>query len=687
MKTPANRAAFTLVEITVAASVLILAIVLALTGFVYLYSETQKGLMQDELDVDVQLAIEQIKRNLRLSALERIAYYPNGPGPYTAISFPLSRDDDGDGAVDLDADGKIIWDKTLVYHVWSGNPNQLRITTFDPRDNNLTDVQRQAQLNVVVGTGSGTGTYNGTNATTKVVFQNLFTWKIFPQSSSYDAYDTTVARDTGVLFGSTVLSNGTHELEFRVTGKNAASTGYRVGIDTLYMSPSYSAREAEAQLPATDVTGPTPTNVYMSAGSWDGNYQLYFPATAVGQTFTLNLENDRWEERNFRATGERHEDTTVTFDTTVSPYDFLVFLDGNRTNWTAALQTGDTNGISLAGDAMRGCVVRALLRGQHTENGNWIETSGGKCRIQFRAGSGGSLRIEDAFIAEGANSDSNLLDTVSATTTRLTFSGSDDVSIAANGSVWSDLVAFVIDKTKNYLVTFVIGNGVGNGNAFARRELTVPTAIGSYVIPLSSSPSESEALQALWSARTDVTSLTSVVSTEAMFATYPTNGLYTSRVFDTAQDAPSYSTIDWSAVKPTGSSVNLRVRSSVSNDMSGATPWTGITPMTSPGAISPGSQRYVQFQAQLAPNSAGTLTPKLKDVTIRWGGITSAVDIGGTFTKGPNYGVFELFVNGQPLKRGVVVELEIFDYVRMHGSSNQITSAAAMEVTPRNSGR
>jgi hypothetical protein len=57
------------------------------------------------------------------------------------------------------------------------------------------------------------------------------------------------------------------------------------------------------------------------------------------------------------------------------------------------------------------------------------------------------------------------------------------------------------------------------------------------------------------------------------------------------------------------------------------------------------------------------------------------------FPFGPDYGIFELTVDGQDIKKGLQVDLEIYDYVRAHGSSNRITSRLVAEVFPRNTGK
>jgi hypothetical protein len=49
--------------------------------------------------------------------------------------------------------------------------------------------------------------------------------------------------------GSLVLSNGLHTLRFLVTGKNSASGGYKVGIDSVSLSATQSERDGELFTP------------------------------------------------------------------------------------------------------------------------------------------------------------------------------------------------------------------------------------------------------------------------------------------------------------------------------------------------------------------------------------------------------------------------------------------------------
>ncbi|MFC1453377.1 hypothetical protein ACFLSJ_08555 [Verrucomicrobiota bacterium] len=80
-------------------------------------------------------------------------------------------------------------------------------------------------------------------------------------------------------------------------------------------------------------------------------------------------------------------------------------------------------------------------------------------------------------------------------------------------------------------------------------------------------------------------------------------------------------------------------------------------------------------------------TPKLKNVTIRWPGESRAVDVGGTFTKGPDYGIFTLVVDGRELVSGMNIDLEIFKDARGFRGTRRIRSGLTAEIVPRNTGR
>ena len=395
-RTVTASSGFSLVELVVATCVFVIASALALAGLTRAMKASRQSDIQTELDMDVQLAMERVKRDLRLSALDRMLFFPGDFPPYDALSFPMTADRNGDGGADVDQDGNVIWHCTYVYHVWTTQPYQLRLTVFDPRDQTLSDVQRREQLASVVQYGHGRNTHNASNSSTRVIFSNLFDWDITPIGSVFDAYAPAEERAVNAQLGSVAITGGVHRFKFEAV--ETSGSDYKIGVDSLTVSPSHSVREGEAQLPPAQQVGAAASRDEKTF--WSGSHQLLFPADEEGDWFALDLHNDRWEETNFVMPGETHDHTTVVFDDSLSPKDYIVQVQGCDTNWSAAAQTSETNDGPASVDFARGCAIRVLLRGEEMTAGNWIDFDGDRSRVKFKAG-GDPLWITDAFWRTG----------------------------------------------------------------------------------------------------------------------------------------------------------------------------------------------------------------------------------------------------------------------------------------------
>ncbi len=684
MKTSNQRAGFTLAEMMMSVLIMVLVVSASMVGYIHVLQGEKVNSTQAGLDVDVRTAINALDHDLRLSAIDKIVFYPAGPGPYSAISFPMVTPNPA-GLVSYDTNGLIVWDKTVTYHVWSGNPSQLRKTVFTSRSSTATAAQRQTQLNSVVAYGSGTNSTLGSeSAMTSVVFNNLVQWSIYPQRAVFDGYSPNTQRAVNYALGSIALTPGTHLFKFTASGKNALSSNYTIGLDTLVMSPCGIEREAEAQT----VSAGTATANYMANGGWGGNYRLQSACTATGQYFTLSMENDRWEETNFRETGAATDNTTVTFDTALNPNDFIVQLEGPGYAWTASDQTGDAIAESSTGDALRGCAVRVLLRGAQMNNGNTIKLDGSMNYVCFMAATNNALRISNAYIAEASDVQNFTMNSAAAGVPLLFNGSSTSYTIPAGSYVWAwgSGAPFQIDKDKSYLVSFLVDNNANHGDASGWTEGMANTP-GSWVLPVGLAPDATMTRAANWSSLGAVQ--TNVLwGVSGLYTTCPTNGTYTSPITDTHQTTPTYADINWNASLPSGASIVMQVRAGNQPDLSDAPAWTNVTTMASPGVIAPGSGRYVQFQAQLRPDSSTWNSPKLKDVTVRWAGVQRVVDVGGTFSKGPDYGIWELTVDGNPLVKGVTMDMTIYkDVAVLNGANRRLTSTVSLEMYPRNTGK
>ena len=287
---------FTLLEVTASITIFVAAVALALSGYVFLAKNANQNEVQNELNNDAKNAIERLKADMRLSTMNAMFYYPEGNPPYTAISFPIAYDSDGDGIIEKDSAGMIIWDDTIIYHIREGSPDELVRTVLYYRDDDLSDTQRQAQLNKVVADGHAeNAAASGEKASSEVIFRNLLKWGLNPSIGSFVCYAPTPSRER-INMGYVLLDSGSHEFKFTVEKRAKESSDDLLGIDSLTVSPSYLPREAEDALPATQVSGVQPTAEYNS--SYSGESLLKYDG-AEGDSFTVTLDNDRWVDTNF----------------------------------------------------------------------------------------------------------------------------------------------------------------------------------------------------------------------------------------------------------------------------------------------------------------------------------------------------------------------------------------------------
>ncbi len=677
---------YSMVEMMVSLAIVIIAVTAATGGWLFVVRGETLNATQMKLDLEVRKTMERLRRDLRLSSIDKIFFYPPGPGPYSAICFPMAHDDDGDGIVEMTDDGihpaangsNILWDTTVIYHVFTGTPYRLIQTTFNPRDNSLSDAQRVEQIASVVQSGHGKNTYGSSNAASHELFANLFTWSIAGKGAAFDGYSPTLMREN-FPFGSILLTPGSHDFTFSSNGRNALSSSYYIGLDSVVVSPSGDEREGEAQTPTTQ-TGATAQRDYRMGGSWSGNYQLLFPAATSNTSFTLNLENDRWEETNFRGLGAICKRTIVYWDEYASPRDFVVKLEGCDYNWDVAAQTGSTNVTDIADNSLTNCAYRVLIRGGEMESGSNLRFDGRHVYFLFYSATAAPLKIKHAFIAP-ADSSTNYTVNATATGTPILFGSSESIMIGANSYCFGYTDNFVIEKSKSYLVTFLVDDFYGNARSWEEMNVGAP---GCYRLL---NASKSDLSDANWSSKA-IEPTNRVFALAGLYTLYPTNGLFTSQILDTKLAAPVYSTISWSAEKPSGTSLKIKVRTGDQSNLSDAQAWSNITGAASGGTISPGARRFIQFQADMDPDSGGWNTPKLKDVTIKWAGETKVVDVAAIMTKGPNYGLCELSVDGKPLLRGLKINLKIFEDIPGWGrTTKQVTSEGSVEVEPRNTGK
>ena len=690
---------FTLVEVVASLTIFMVAAALAMSGYILLSKKAQQRNTQNELNNDAQTAIERLKTDMRLSSMNQIFYYPKGNPPYTAVSFPVAYDSDGDGVIERDSSGMIIWDDTIIYHIRRGSPDELVRTLVSSRNNSLSDSQRQFQLDKVVDTGSGdTAVTAGETAKSTVIFKNLLNWSLTPRIGSFVCYAPSRMQET-INMGYVLLEPGNHEFQFTVEPRSTSSTGNLIGIDSLTVSPSYLPREAEACLPATRSSGATPTAQYNS--SYSGKTLLSYAGQA-GDSFTITMDNDRWEDTNFGGRYSIQSNTVINthYDSVTAPIiaDNVIELDGNKMAWEAAEQCGDYSG-SGSGTNLMGKVIRVMLKGSSLPaGGSHILGSGAKTKFTFAAAPLSGLKIGDVVFGESISSNTQDMAYVPSTILEIPFNNGGTVNnsttIPANSRKESEWMELAIDPNKNYILSYSIIDG--SPMVWNDVNTTLPAASQIAVDYPGYLPSEMALMSANWNTISTayVIEPSVVLGLESVFVTYAEQGIYTSDIIDTRIDSPTYDYFMWDADIPGNTEVAFKVRTGNNPGLLDAPSFDSLTPTvallgSSSFALS-GSGRYVQYQALLdATVEKGQITPRLRNTAITWVGERRMMEISGVFSKGPDHGNFSLSIDGEGLQSAMMVDLEIYRDVLSVGKTNttqRISSEIQIALTPRNSG-
>lgn len=685
MSTPLRRrprlSGFTLVEVMCASILLGVVIVMAMSSLSFVTQSDAIESAQGDLDMDARRLVERLRRDLWRTSRDEIMLYPPGEGPYSAISFPILFTQNETNSVPRNADGTIRWDATVIYHLWEGTPPEVRRTVFAPRTI-LSTTDRASQLAATVAQGNGGGTHNGINARTQRMISNLVDWRLNTSGPRFDGYSTAPGRREANL-GTTMLPDGNHDFTFRITGKNNRSSGYRAGIDWFSVSPSGSAREAEVQT-LVSASGATPVLVLNTNGVWSGNYHLAFPG-GLNSEFTLRMENDRWEEQNFLHTSMLMDDNLeIFFDTSVTPHTYALRLTGNGLAWRAQDQTG-AGGIRLEDSTLDYTSVRVLLRGSDLlEDGGFITMNGTNVWARFRSSAIlRNLRIVEPYIAE--SNPASPMNYRTGTRKSFLFGGSSEVKISPGAAIDSDALPYHVVKTNSYIVGFLAAHPGESAPVYWHAWTSAPTRTHMY---LRRATDNTAALanhrDDAWNAA-DATAVNAVYALESIRVGYAPEGTYQSRIIDTRKLFPEYRTFAWTAHTPTNSTVELRIRTGLQPDLSDAPAWDSATVPINGGQLFLNG-RYAQVQAKLRPGGTNAVvTSVLRDFTLRWQAETRSVDFGGVFSTGPDHGIVEVLVDGEPLIQAVTVDLEVYKEIAlMGGRKRRFTASAFSEIVPRN---
>lgn len=657
-----NKRSMTIPELLIVVTIGVTAIAAAFPMWYFTYKVWAVERIRSRIRTDLEMRLEEMKNDLRLSSTStgEMSCYPTDQTLYTAISFPNAIADTN-GFFTLNAENKIRWDRTIIYHSYA-NPatgkTELRKTVFEPRDNSVSADQRYAQLKAVVESGScdNAPAYGDEEGKTTTLFTNLETLEITRSSQDFDGYSAALKRSDNIEFGSIFLAAGNHDIKFEAVGTNSPNgeDAFKMGIDAFSVSPSGNLKEAEYFLPPQTSSGDSAVKTYTALAS--GNNFLHYNADDAGDSVTLRFYYDSWLESLF------HDSQRSNI--ILSGNDIYARLsmpdEGYKTSWLSGSQTG-TSGSGLPA-ALADYTIRNIV-----SQGSIAET-GALVKVKFSAQTDQPLVISKAYISarSGTTDDSQ-----AGSTAQIFFSGLASVTIPAGGVFWSDWRQYNIEAGKDYFITFYTPAGSGYMMLWEPSSGT-----NSYVRETDYAASET------WSGLG--TGKAGIYAVEEI-QVWSNQGVLTSAVYDTKMSDPLYDTITWGDYVPTGSSVIMDVRSSDSSDMSSATSWDSVSKGSSLTSVD--GRRYIQFRATLTGPSAYTSDvsqfPYIDNVLIKWPGETSMCDISGYMMQGPDYGIARVSIDGQELIKGFMVRMSIKETFQ----NQDYEYALSTEIEPRNTGK
>ena len=710
------RKGFSLLETVFASSVLALVIAAVMSSWLMFMHKSNRAYTQSELDMDVRKVIETFRAEIRNAARETIIFYPENESPAKAVGFALASDSDGDGLMDMDASGSnILWRQTVVYHVFDRSPTQMRRTLFTNRNTGGLYADYYRQIGQVVGAGTGSGAcLPGESASTSVMFENLFTGKLWHADAPFDGYAPRPNTLEKVTFGSLPLGPGEHQVKFTVAGKNPQSSGRSVRLDQLSASVSGWPLEAETR----PSSGASASPVFVGIGRAGAAYGLAAGTSADGESFTLNVVNDAIEECEFIGQGRNVtlSNTVVRFDGTYLPAGFnsgvyVTGLEGQfAAAWDGAVQSGDQQRSLYYYPT--NCVMRIPLFGNQV-----VKEGFGPVFRLYKSLYNGGHQLSNPMYAALPSSGAGSPNSSGGEWIPLRFYQDGQPKASWGQCANQKYVELRPAQTQRLyakteaqpgtplLLSFwvtVANYGSDRMTAFNMKN----NQPGCWIIEGAGSNLVS---QSVWSTNALITTLNVLPTLEAMAVGFADGGDYVSQPFDTKASDGASKTVTWDADLPAGSTLALYGRSGNSLTADGfgiadAPEWPSASLLASGGTV-PGSGRYVQFRAvyrstpysafpDVTGGAAGlgpyrSATPRLRRVFFSWDGGVKYVDVVANLLKGPDCGLFKVEVDGKSLVRGVTMEIEIFKDVLTQGGvkKERLRSAMMAEVEPRNSAK
>ncbi len=686
-------AGFTLTEVMVALSVLGVAMAALLAGILFVTRGEISQSLQMEMIAEAHRFAAHTRQTVRLTSISEMVFFPADEPPI-AVSYPIPASTNRQGNAVLDSQGKPVWMETIVYHPWPpDDPTELRMTSFRPRDNTLTDAERLQKLETVVLDGHGANAPNGSNSHTRVLSQRQPDFRLPSSGSTYNFYAPAAEHKDGLRLGGVNLLAGENLVRFRVTDKVGASSGYGFKLDQIKISPAGLPIEAEA-LPVVSQSGATAVIIENPTSRWSDRRALEFPASAPGDELVVSFYNDTWRETLFLNPGSVLEKCVTVLHTDPGNVGTRLKPAGRDLAWRSNFQTG-TTGYGMTNHLLQGSAARVIVRGGADLSGSHVLADGDGCRVTFRSSDQPfrAFYILDAFISEAADQDNPGPDVDDNTTTRLHFGSPANprnwVLLSNGGTAQTVPTDFPIDLQKSYVISYrVYGSmwlGWGLGNSWVWPSQGATNRFDTYMIPGSSSPGTAETRTSQWSNREDLVAIPAVLGVAAIDTTYADGATYYSRIVDTRLSQPQYKDIAWDALLPSSdTSVAFKVRSGNQPDLSDAPDWGSLAAIETSGEsilFNAGDGRYVQVMAMLERDSANDWAPELINFTVRWEGEPTNVELGGAALRGPDGGVVQIYVNDEQPVKALNTDLTVRGTVSW---GPEMSWTLGLETSPRN---
>jgi len=443
-------------EILVSLVIATFLISIVLAGWYYAYKNWAIDRVRTELRVNLEMAVERLKGELRLSSATYMSLYkPEGGSEYAGVSFPAATLD-GNGFFILDADENIFWDKSIIYYVYENvGTGEKELRREEIADNNavlINETLRDAQLQSVIGNEDG-----------ETLISGVSDFFIEPKAQEFDGYSDPPKRSDNIMFGSIRLTPGDHDFKFEVSGdvtpegKNSSSDGWAMGIDTLSITPSGCQQEMDAYSPS-DSSGDGTTKTGPDS-MWSGNFFTEYNSDEIGDSVTYTVNYDTWLECNFA--------NAVKTNTILTGDDLCIKLpdrtEGNDLVWQAEFEAGSGLGASSRDDfpSLANITVRNLVSFEN------IASDGDLVMVFFAASSAAPLRIVEAYIAKCVlgQSAAGPPDRAQLFFTDSLGNITPDTTILANSTAHTNWTIFPVSSEQSYFVTFYVADDADNSFA------------------------------------------------------------------------------------------------------------------------------------------------------------------------------------------------------------------------------